>query len=130
MQIGIKGIDYIYLWNVKRNKQNKIFFRFRNQIYKVYPSELRRLRINKYGENAGTDAIIMYKEDAIQPYHGRGMNYTQDATLMDLDARKFTYRGMFKGGIFGKLGAGLLDNYWPLLVLGIAGAIIAMAFLG
>ena len=129
MQIGIKGIDYIYLWNVKRNKQNKIFFRFKNQIYKVYPSELRRLRINRYGENDGTDAIIMFKEDGIQPYHGCGMNYNQDCTLMDLDARKFTYRGMFKGGIFGKLGAGLMGNYWPLLVLAITGFFVAMAFL-
>lgn len=129
MQIGIKGVDYVYLWNVRRNKQNKIFFRFKNQIYKVYPSELRRLRINKYGENAGTDAIIMYKEDGIQPYHGRGMNYNQDYTLMDLDARKFTYKGMFKGGIFAKLGAGLAGAYWPLLVLIIAGVFIGMAFL-
>ena len=128
IQIGIKGTDHIYLWNVKKNKQNKIFFRIKNQIYKVYPSELRRMYITKYGEYVGTDAVIMFLEDAIQPYHPRGMNYDQDATLEDLDGRRFTYKSVFKGGIFAKLGSGIADA-WPLIVISIFGLAVLLAFM-
>lgn len=128
MQIGIKGCDYVYLWNVKKNKQNKIFFRIKNQMYKVYPSELRRMRIKKYGENAGTDAVIIFPEEGLQPYHPVDMSYDQDDTLMDLDARKFTYRSKLKGSIFSRFGG--FNNWWPVLVVGIALAVVAFAFLG
>jgi hypothetical protein len=130
MQIGIKHVDYIYLWNVRKKDQNKVFFRINGQIYKVYRSELRRLFDTKYGENAGTDDIIMYIDDAIQPYHPRGMNYDQDATLEDIDNRKLTYKKrLLGGGAIAKLGAGLSGAWWPLLVIAIFGGIVALAFL-
>lgn len=128
MQIGIKGCDYVYLWNVRKNKQNKIFFRIKNQMYKVYPSELRRMRIKKYGENAGTDAVIIFAEESLQPYHPVDMSYNQDDTLMDIDARKFTYKSKLKGSIFSRFGG--FNNWWPVLVVGIALAVVAFAFLG
>lgn len=127
MQIGIKGTDYIYLWNVKKNKQNKIFFRIKNQMYKVYPSELRRMRIKKYGEDAGTDAVIIFKEESIQPYHPVDMSYNQDDTLMDIDARKFTYKSKLKGSIFSKFGS--MGDWWPALVVVISLAVVGLAFL-
>ena len=130
MQIGIKGTDYIYLWNVKKNKQNKVFFRFKNQMYKVYRSELRRMFVTKYGEFDGTDEVIIFREESIQPYHPRGMNYDQDATLMDIDARKFTYKSVFKSSIFAKLGGAFLDHYWPVVVIGISGIVVLFAFMG
>ena len=130
MQIGIKGVDYIYLWNVKKNKQNKVFFRIKNQMYKVYRSELRRMFVTKYGEYDGTDEVIMFIEEAIQPYHPRGMNYDQDATLMDIDARKFTYNSILKGGVFAKLSSGLSGQLWPIVVLGVAGVAVLFGFLG
>lgn len=127
MQIGIKGTDYIYLWNVKKNKQNKIFFRIKNQMYKVYPSELRRMRIKKYDEDAGTDAVIIFKEESIQPYHPVDMSYNQDDTLMDIDARKFTYKSKLKGSIFSKFGS--VGDWWPALVVVISLAVVGLAFL-
>lgn len=128
MQIGIKGCDYVYLWNVKKNKQNKIFFRIKNQMYKVYPSELRRMRVKKYGEDWGTDAVIIFNEESLQPYHPRDMSYSQDDTLMDIDARKFTYKSKVKGSIFSKFSG--VNGWWPVLVVGIALAVVAFAFLG
>ena len=128
-QITIKGTDHVYLWNVKKNKQNKVFFRIRNQLYKVYPCELRRMFITRYGEFDGTDAIIIFKENAIQPYHPRGINYDQDATLEDLDARRLTYKSPIRGGIFAKLGNSLNGWLWPVLVIGIFGLAVALAFL-
>ena len=129
MQIGIKGVDYIYLWNVKKNKQNKIFFRIKNQMYKVYPSELRRMRIKKYGEDFGTDAVIIFKEESIQPYHPIDMSYNQDDTLMDIDARKFTYKNKLKGSIFSKFG-NIGGAWWPIIVIGVTIIVVALAFLG
>ena len=130
MQIGIKAVDHIYLWNVKKNKQNKVFFRIKNQMYKVYRSELRRMFITKYGEYDGTDEIIMFIEEAIQPYHPKNMSYDQDDTMMDIDARKFTYGGILKGGFFAKLSNGLAGQMWPLIVVAVAGIAVLYGFLG
>lgn len=72
----------------------------------------------------------MYIDDAIQPYHPRGMNYDQDATLEDIDNRKLTYKKrLLGGGAIAKLGAGLSGAWWPLLVIAIFGGIVALAFL-
>lgn len=85
--------------------------------------------IVKYGEYVGTDAVIMFIEDAIQPYHPRGMNYDQDATLEDLDARRLTYKTKIRGAVFSKLGSGI-SGAWPLIVIGIFGIAVLMAFVG
>lgn len=128
MQIGIKGCDYVYLWNVRKNKQNKIFFRIKDQMYQVYPSELRRMRINKYGESAGTDAVIIFTEECLQPYHPKDMSYNQDDILMAIDSRKFTYKSKIKGRIWDKFGN--FNAWWPVLVIGIALAAVGFTFLG
>lgn len=131
MQIGIRGKDYIYLWNVKKNKQNKVFFRFKNQMYQVYRSELRRMFVTKYDEPGyETDEVIIFPEESLQPYHPVSMSYDQDDILMGIDARKFTYNSIFKSSIFGKLGGAFLDHYWPIVVLGVTGIVVLFAFMG
>lgn len=130
MQITIVCVDRVYLWKIKNKSRHKAFYKINGQMYKVYTSELKRLRRKKYGEDAGTDDVIMYAENCRIPYESNNTTiYDQDAILEEIDAIKFAYRGKPKFGLWGRV-SGNFDKWWPVLVLAIAGILIAAAFLG
>lgn len=130
MQITIKCVNRVYLWKIKNKSRHKGFFRINGQMYKAYTSELKRLRRSKHDEEKDTDDVIIFDDNSRVPYDTNNTtSYDQDAIIEEIDAIKFAYRGKPKFGLWGKVG-GSFDKWWPLLVLGIFGILIAAAFMG
>lgn len=129
MQITIVGEDRVYIWKIKKKSRYKKFFKINGQMYKAYTSELRRLRRVKFGEFAGTDDCIIFRDNSRIPYDTNGTTlYDQDAIIEEIDAVKFAYRSKPKWGLWGKVGGS--SWLWPLIVIAIFGGVTIMAFLG
>lgn len=97
MMVIIQGEDRAEYCNVKAKLQERHFFKTRNQLYRVRPEGLARMRIDYFGEKS-TDEVIVYSENEIIPYQPKGeVMYTMDKFFMDLDAHKQMTGGTWFG---------------------------------
>lgn len=129
MQITIVGNDFVNLCDVPRRNHNKIFFILRNGMYKCEPQEFTRRRVTKYGEYAGTDECIIFKEGSLTPYHHKDktVSYLPDDLMAEIDSEKITYKNKGFGKFFGSLDS---QKLWPIVVLGISAIVVIGAFIG
>ena len=93
MRVYIVGRSSVKMCRVKGADQDKHFFAHRGQLYKVYPEGLTRLNRYRYGENAGTDELIIYSENSTIPWNTHGIDYSADKVLSEIDEHKLMNYG-------------------------------------
>lgn len=134
MIIIIVGENRVEYCTVKRSDQEKKLFSSRQQLYKVVPEGLVRMRrINGSGEEIGSEEVIIYREGASAPYDTiNGVSYYQEDVLPEIDM----IRDALGGGLFDRnkrllmKAKGAIDNFLiPYLGLIVVGVILAYAFL-
>lgn len=85
----IMGRDRAEYCNVKKKYKEKHFFRTREQLYRVRPEGLSRMRINYFGKVKGSDEVVVYRENEIIPYQNPcNINYSMDNFMRDIDRHK------------------------------------------
>ena len=89
MQVIIFGANRAEFVKIKRADKEKHFVKIRgSQLYRVYPDQLVRMRINRFGKDFESDEVMMYAENEIRPYHPINRDYSADNFLMDIDLHK------------------------------------------
>ena len=85
----ISGVNRAEFFKVKKKKDfSRVFFLTRQQLYRVSPDGLTRLRVTHYGKERPSDAIISYVENEIVPYDPKGIDYCMDNFLAEIDRYK------------------------------------------
>ena len=115
MMVMIFGEDRAEYCSVKRKMKEKHFFETRNQLYRVYPQGLARVRINNFDEEITSAEIITYAENEIWPYIIKGhIDYSMDNFMMDIDEHKLMAKDWFgktnKKISFNNVNMGFLKN--------------------
>lgn len=88
MQVHIIGHNRAEICKIKNRDVEKHFFTSRRMLFKVYADGLTRCLITKHGHNAGDEEIIIYKENAIIPYHTRQVAYEDWKICAEIDEHK------------------------------------------
>lgn len=93
----IHGEDRSEYCKVPKKFKERHFFKTRNQLYRMRPEGMARMKIDYFGERR-TDEVITYAENEIRPYQMKGnIEYTMDKFFMDLDAHKQMTGGTWFG---------------------------------
>ena len=132
--VGDNRVEYCVL---TRKQEGLHFFKTRNQLYKVFPDGLKRMRIFDYdGLEIKNEEAIIFRENDTHPYDECDIDYSMDRLLGDVDRHKMMRaNGWTKGrgkiwftntatsigtGIYKKIG-------WPGIIVGL---VILYAFVG
>lgn len=80
MQIIILGTKKAEICNIRGRNQNKELFLNKKQLYRIFPQNLKRCKIIKWGRDKGHDEIEIYRENMSVPtiVHS-DINYTKKA---------------------------------------------------
>lgn len=98
MKILIVGTNRAEYSKIKPKDYDKHFFEIRRQLYKAYPDGLTRTIITEYGRRQHDEEFIVYKENAIVPYHPRQQQYTMAKIISEIDEHKLmTAKSTFGG---------------------------------
>ena len=88
MKVYIFGRNRAEIGKIKLKDVEKHFYTSRRQLYIVRPDNLTRVFLNKYGHPEGDDEIIVYKENALIPYHPRNGCYYDWKIMAEIDEHK------------------------------------------
>lgn len=133
MMLIIRGRARVELCGIKKKDQEKHYFDHRNsQLYKVYPSELHRMVIYKYGElQKKEEEVKVFPEGSLIPDHPRGESYDFDKLASELDEHKLmTPKSVFgRVNILIKQANEVRTSLKPLIFPLLAVCLIAYAFI-
>lgn len=107
------------------------FFKTRNQLYRIFPNAMSRVRIFDYdGLEVASEEGIIFRENDVVPYDTMGLDYSMDRLLSDVDRHKM----MRSHGILGKQKiwfSSALGGAWSWLFskIGITGMIVGAILL-
>lgn len=129
----IRGRARVEVCAIKRKDQEKHYFEHRkSQLYKVYPDDLHRMTIYKYGVmQKREEEVIVYPENSLVPDHPRGECYVFDKCASELDEHKIMMPRNTFGGMnlmikqANQMRKGLKPMLAPLIVV----CVLAYAFL-
>ena len=101
MMIIIRGRARAELCPIKRKDQEKHYFNHRaSQLYKVYPDDLHRMTIYKYGQLVKKEEeVLIFPENSLKPDHPRGESYEFDKCAAELDEHKLMAPKSAFGGL-------------------------------
>lgn len=88
MQVIIIGRNRAEICKVKRRDEEKHFFESRKMLMKVYADNLTRCKIYRYGHWDKDEEIIIYKENAIVPYHPKNGCFADWKLCAEIDEHK------------------------------------------
>lgn len=134
MIIIIVGQNRVEYCNIRKSDQEKKLFASRQQLYKVVPEGLVRMRRrDENGNEQESEEVIIYPEGSGVPYDTiNNVSYYQEDVLPEIDM----IRGALGHGLFNsktKLlmkAKSAMDNYiLPYIGVVIVGVILAYAFL-
>lgn len=131
MMVIIIGCNRAEMCKVRTVDLDRHFYQSRNQLYKVYPDGLSRIRIVEAGKKEVDDEVVVFAENCRYPYHARGLDYSLDTILREIDQHKL----MQPHGLLAKykIWFGRVGSVWrqivPWMGLMITGVIVAWAFL-
>lgn len=134
MIIIIVGQNRVEYCNIRKSDQEKKLFASRQQLYKVVPEGLVRMRRrDENGVELESEEVIIYREGSAVPYDTiRDVSYYQEDVLPEIDM----IRGALGHGLFNNKAKLLMkaksamDNYiLPYIGVVIVGVILAYAFL-
>lgn len=94
MMVIITGENRVEICVPNRRQEGLHFFKTRNQLYRIFPNGLMRIRIFDYdGLEVGSEEGIIYRENDIVPYDTMQLDYTMDRLLSDVDRHKMMRDG-------------------------------------
>ena len=133
MMLIIRGRARAELCSIKKKDQEKHYFEHRkSQLYKLYPDEVHRMTIYKYGVmQKKEEEVLIYPENSLIPDHPRGESYVFDKLAAELDSHKIMMPKSPLGGLnlaikqMNQTRKGLA----PMLPIIIVAAVLAYAFL-
>ena len=89
MMVIITGENRVEICIPNRKQEGLHFFKTRNQLYKIFPDGLRRIRIFDYGgKEIESQEGIIFAENCIRPYDEMNIDYSMDRLLSDVDRHK------------------------------------------
>lgn len=88
MQVHIVGHNRAEICKIKNRDVEKHFFTSRRMLFKVYADGLTRCKRTRYGRPDTDEEIIIYKENAIIPYHPRQVSYLDWKICAEIDEHK------------------------------------------
>ena len=88
MKVYVIGRNRAEMCKIKNKDVEKHFFTSRKMLFKVYADGLTRCRMTKYGYSDGDEEIIMFKENAIIPYHPKNVCYDDWKICAEIDEHK------------------------------------------
>lgn len=89
MKAIIMGRNRAVIGKVKLKEwEAKHWYLCGTQLYKMYPDGLTRTIITRYGVRKADEEVIIYKENGTIPYHSRGVSYSTDKVLSEIDEHK------------------------------------------
>ena len=92
MMVIIVGDNRVEYCTLTRKQEGLHFFKTRNQLYKVFPDGLKRLRIFDYdGLEIKNDEVIIFRENDTHPYDECDLDYSMDRLLGDVDRHKMMH---------------------------------------
>lgn len=125
MIIIIIGTNRAEQCTVKMRDLDKHFFQTRGQLYKVYPDGLTRMRIvDADGYEQESEEVLVYAENAIEPYHPRHVDYSQDRILAEIDEHKLMTKGTSPGRLLIHKVLGIMRDIVPYFGLILAGIVV------
>lgn len=133
MMLIIRGRARAELCPIKKKDQEKHYFEHRkSQLYKVYPDEVYRMTIYKYGiMQKKEEEVLVFPENSLLPDHPRGESYDFDKLAAELDEHKI----MMPRSTFGGLNLAIKQmnqtrkGLKPMLPFLIVACVLAYAFL-
>lgn len=123
MMVIITGENRVEICVPNRRQEGLHFFRTRNQLYRIYPNCLSRVRIFDYdGLEVASEEGIIYRENDIVPYDTMDFDYSMDRLLSDVDRHKMMRSGIVKP----KLWFSNVKTIWDFVFskVGITGLIV------
>jgi len=89
MEVIISGANRVEFCEVQRKEDfNKAFFATRGQLYYIPTHGMVRMKITEFGKERPSEAVIAYEENSIFPYDLKGIEYSMDNFLDDIDRYK------------------------------------------
>lgn len=89
MEVIISGANRVEFCDVQRKEDfNKAFFATRGQLYFIPTHGMVRMKITEFGKERPSEAVIAYEENSIFPYDLKGIEYSMDNFLDDIDRYK------------------------------------------
>ena len=88
MMLIIVGSNRVEFIRIKKKDYDRHFVQTRGQLYKVYPDGLTRCIVTHHGRRMRDEEVVVYKENAIVPYHPRSQLYTMTKILSEIDNHK------------------------------------------
>jgi len=89
MEVIISGANRVEFCDVQRKEDfNKAFFATRGQLYYIPTHGMVRMKITEFGKERPSEAVIAYEENSIFPYDLKGIEYSMDNFLDDIDRYK------------------------------------------
>lgn len=129
----IKGASRVDYCRVPKRELEKHFLSHRGQLYKMMPDGM--LKLHRYtadGEFLGVEAVIVYDENATEPYHHRSVDYRNDSTLMDIDEHKLMSPRRLWGGKAAAYFRAMREGWGQIaafIPLAVGGIVLLYAFL-
>lgn len=129
MMIIIRGRARAELCPIKKKDQEKHYFCHRaSQLYKVYPDDLHRMTIYRYGQLVKKEEeVLIFPENSLAPDHPRGESYEFDKCAAELDEHKLMAPKSTFGGL--NLMIKLRTGLKPLLPALIVVCVLAYSFI-
>lgn len=131
MMVIITGENRIEICIPNKRQVGLHFFKTRNQLYRIFPNAMSRVRIFDYdGLEVASEEGIIFRENDVIPYDTMGLDYSMDRLLSDVDRHKM----MRSHGILGKQKiwfSSALGGAWSWLFskIGITGMIVGAILL-
>lgn len=88
MQVHVIGRNRAEICKVKNKDTDKHYFMSRKMLFSVFPDNLTRCIITKYGRWKTDEEIIIYKENAIIPYHPKNGCFADWKICAEIDEHK------------------------------------------
>lgn len=129
MQVIISGTNRMEFCKVVRKEDfSRRFFMTRGQLYFIPTHGMVRMRVYEFGAERDTDAVIMYRENAYVPYDTRGIIYSMDNYIADIDRyKKMSDYGWFKKNRLFFTSAG--KALWKFITSGTGIVVIIVAYI-
>lgn len=132
MRVIIIGENRAEFCRIASKDLDKRFFETRGQCYRIYPQELRRLKVYERDDLVEEDEVLVFREGSVVPYHAKNTeSYRLDYILAELDQQKLmTPRGVFgEKGIFAHAFSDTWKRLLPYSGVIIAGIVVVYALL-
>lgn len=136
MMVIITGENRVEICVPNKRQVGLHFFKTRNQLYRIYPNAMSRVRIFDYdGLEVASESGIIFRENDVVPYDTMGLDYSMDRLLSDVDRHKMMRTQGVLGGKSKIWFSSTLGNAWSWLfskvgITGmVVGAVLIYAFL-